>query len=290
MSATVDPRLRTRRFAMLVARLLRYGIITQDEATALLTRYQGGTTAPEALLSLPPEQVVVRPSADTIAAALLLVQRLGRSKRIPLRTFDTRTGPLARLSEKASTVFEQTARTLATRVANGEMTVAEWQAAFADEVACHLLQQAMIGSGSPTLSTETLTRVGNEILVQRAYVSRFADQMSLKQLQEQPMTEAYIANRATLYGGAGHAEYFKSGEEAITALTPDGGYVVYYRAVDDKRTCSPCLAAEAGSPYLMSEGPYPGDVCLGLSRCRCWRDVVYSPQDWERLNGKVRTA
>lgn len=65
----------------------------------------------------------------------------------------------------------------------------------------------------------------------------------------------------------------------------EAGYVVDYRAVDDRGTCDPCLQAEQNGPYLANEGPMPAAVCLGRGRCRCRRELVYDPAAYARLRG-----
>lgn len=63
----------------------------------------------------------------------------------------------------------------------------------------------------------------------------------------------------------------------------DTGYVYDYIALDDNAVCSPCMDAEANSPYIGGQGPMPGQVCLGGGNCRCYRIGRYAPEVAARL-------
>lgn len=78
---------------------------------------------------------------------------------------------------------------------------------------------------------------------------------------------AQIAARANSYLGDGWGAFFR-GEEAN--LSPNF-WVVDYIARDDPITCTPCIQAQLGGPYLPGEGPFPGEVCFGRGACRCIR-------------------
>lgn len=49
--------------------------------------------------------------------------------------------------------------------------------------------------------------------------------------------------------------------------------------------CSACISAQMSGPYLPSQGPMPGQICYGRSRCRCYRRLRYDPVTYRLLGG-----
>ena len=49
--------------------------------------------------------------------------------------------------------------------------------------------------------------------------------------------------------------------------------------------CSSCITAQMNGPYLSGQGPFPGQVCFGRSRCRCYRRLRYDPAMYQLLGG-----
>lgn len=49
--------------------------------------------------------------------------------------------------------------------------------------------------------------------------------------------------------------------------------------------CSSCISAQMNGPYLSGRGPFPGQVCFGRSRCRCYRRLRYDPVMYQLLGG-----
>lgn len=68
-----------------------------------------------------------------------------------------------------------------------------------------------------------------------------------------------------------------------TAIDEDVGWVATnlsilqmgtsYNTQEDGRVCGPCGAAE-GDYFPPDEAPLPGEVCEGLSNCRCWQELI----------------
>lgn len=186
------------------------------------------------------------------------------------------------LSGRAQDRFEaDMARITGKLMTSGDLRA--WQRESGARILQHLVEQRTLGVGRP-LRDSDLRALSIEAQRQTAYLSRFADQLAIRGLQGRVMSAQAITNRAVMYGGAGRAAFY-DGEQTREAAR--GGVVVYYRAVDDGRTCPRCHAAEAGSPYLAGAAPLPGQQCLGHGRCRCRLDYRYEPETWQRLVGRA---
>jgi hypothetical protein len=77
---------------------------------------------------------------------------------------------------------------------------------------------------------------------QDAYVSRFADEIALRQLQGRPMSAAQISARSAQYAGQGRRLFFES-YETQGSNQSGPGWICHYVAQDDPATCSPCQRA-----------------------------------------------
>lgn len=187
----------------------------------------------------------------------------------------------AQYRDRLQTQFEQQTAGLARSVASGKISVATWQQRMSDAISNHSLRQAALGRGATMSKTEAIRFSGERIRPQLAFLQRFADELALGKATGEPMTAAQIASRSALYAGDGRAAWFEEHEKR--AARP--GYIVKYRARDDKGTCSSCLAAEGDC--LVGTGPQPGQVCKGRGRCRCTREIVMDPEAYQRLTGSA---
>lgn len=182
-----------------------------------------------------------------------------------------------RESDRLLADFDGAARLLARRLASGQIDLRTWQIAFLQEVRRAVVGQYRLGYGARSLPEggrlrpggypdprSPIGRLDQSLLLQGAYIGRFADQMATAAAAGQPLSEAQIAARSALYGGAARAEFYRAAERARPEDT-----LWEYRARDDGGTCGPCLSARG--VYPSGEGPYPGSVCLGRSHCRCRR-------------------
>lgn len=169
-----------------------------------------------------------------------------------------------RQREAAQDQFEERTKQAAADLASGRMSVRDFQVSMQTLIAEHVTRQALLGARGGRLSNERVAALDQEIRKQFTFLTRFSDAITTKAAQGAPMSEKAIASRASNYSGAGRAEYFRSD---IGDIGDDE--VVYYVSIDDGGTCSPCLDAERGSPYLPDDYPSPGDVCLGHGHCRC---------------------
>lgn len=157
-----------------------------------------------------------------------------------------------------------------------EITLKDWHRKFKDALIDYMAAAA-ITSATHSLNPIEQSDVEAVIVVQLAYLSRFADQAATGRLSAEQ-----VLARAKLYSGEGRALFYEWQEE-----DEDGyGTVVDYIAVDDRNTCSVCEDAERNGPYLPGQGPMPGRECLGKGRCRCRRAARYDVAAYLSLTGR----
>lgn len=162
--------------------------------------------------------------------------------------------------------YEGRVADLGKSVADGTISVRQWQTAMNTATTQYLIRQQVLGAGTTRIDAETMVRLNAEVKRQQAYLSRFADQIGQRVAVERPMTPAQVSSRARSYSGAGRG----FGARAQERTQPGARWE--YIAVDDAGTCDPCLEAEG--IYADGEGPYPGEVCEGRGNCRCVRELV----------------
>lgn len=257
-----------------LARLVADGVITEAEAARLISDYDAGEVE-EFELPLAPDELPVDDdhTAEIIAALLLLLNR-SEIASIPQQA------QLAVINQ-VQDEFERIARGLASRYSTGLLSLPTWQAEMLSAMRQHAAQQMMVGSRRTVLSPSQLTRLDEIMRSEAAFLSRFADQIAAQGIEGALMSEAQIANRAALYGGVGRGEAFRWAEDAGAQT----GYIVDYISRDDYRTCLACISAQMNGPYLPGRGPFPGQVCFGRSRCRCYRRLRYDPVTYRLLGG-----
>lgn len=261
----------------LLARLVKEGYVEMEEAHAILARFDAGELEP-ATLPLPLQEAIEPAVSDEEAALALLglARALGvvREERAVLSALARR---VADNRDIAQAMFQVEVRALSSLAPRD---VHSWHQRMQVRVRQHLVQQAALGRGR-ALTRAELVELEPVIRKQLVFLSRFAEEVSARQLAGRPSSQAQIAARAELYAGAGRAEWFRSHEATL-----GDDYVIDYEAQDDSGTCLSCLGAQAGSPYLVGAGPYPGDVCRGYGHCRCRRVERYAPAEAQRLRGQ----
>lgn len=259
-----------------LARLVADGVITEAQALQYIRDFDAGELD-EFELPLAPDELPEPDdnTAEIIAALLLFLNR--NEQQLAAIPRQVEVAAINAVQDE----FERIVRGLAGRYSTGLMSLPTWQAEMLTAMRQHTMQQMMVGSRSTVLSPDQLTRLAEIMRSEGAFLSRFADQIAAQGLTGALMSEAQIANRAALYGGVGRGEAFRWGEAAGV----QSGYVVDYVSRDDYRTCSACISAQMAGPYLPSQGPMPGQVCYGRSRCRCYRRLRYDPVTYRLLGG-----
>ncbi len=260
-----------------LSRLVADGVITESEAVQLIRDYDAGELEEFELPLAPDELPLAEPDDRTaeIAASLLLLLSRTELPSVP------QPAQLAMINQ-VQDEFERVVRGLAGRYSTGLMSLPTWQVEMLAAMRQHTMQQMMVGSRNTALAPSQLTRLEEIMRGEAAFLSRFADQIAAQGLEGALMSESQIANRATLYGGVGRGEAFRWAESIGTSA----GYVIDYVSRDDFRTCPACIGAQMAGPYLPSQGPMPGQVCYGRSRCRCFRRLRYDPVAYGLLGGR----
>ena len=266
-------------FARMLAIAVAQGQISEDEAAELLRRFRADELRPIDL-PLPADEAVRGADDDAMWLALLaLLVAAG----LPRPTSRANMGVLsmaARIQARnvARSAFHQNVGVLA-----GNLTqtgnVRAWHMAMQRQIRDYLAQQMAAGLGRALGPTE-LAYLDDIVRTQESFLYRYAAEVAARQNTSNPLSEAYIANRADQYAGEGWAAWFEASERELTG---QDGLVIDYIARDDGATCSPCRFAMQDGPYLPGTGPYPGQVCLGAGNCRCERRPRFAPEEWARL-------
>lgn len=253
-----------------LARLVTDGLIGEDEAGEMIRAYDAG----EWTLDFPafPEPMDVHADAERADGmlGLLFAALLGGAigaRRPRWAVF----APDPRFPNGLQTWWAERSAVHAHALATGSLTPAQWLNAMDGDLRSYMAMQHMGGWGGRLGDPAALERA---VQRQRAFLSRFADETALHQQQGRPFSEAYLANRTEMYGGAGRGHYYESQVAAHVQSGDLGLFRVRYIARDDSGTCQPCHDAaglyEPGDPNM----PLPGQVCLGRNRCRCRLEYV----------------
>ncbi len=144
-------------------------------------------------------------------------------------------------------------------LANGTMTPAQFQAAArADIKAAHIQARLLAIGGRENATPKDWGKVGNELRNQYGYLAEFA--------ATPEMSEAYAANRASLYGGAAVKGTYTAGQQSSHAAN---GYDQARKVgPNDGATCSDCSEEIAQGWVPIEDAPTIGHTQC-LSNCRC---------------------
>lgn len=281
-----------------LAALWTDGEITAEQATGILLNWQQ-IAGLETILPLPTAAGIIEEDDDNDAAILaILIAVLGARAAYARRPADIYRRLAPRYRRPVISMIQdyhaEQAADLADQLAGGRLTLAQWQAAARRLNQTTIRTMAELGAGGPLDNYAAAIRTIQ--LEQAAYLQRFTEQIAGARLAAahpdlfpggaRSMSFEQIAARHAMYTGPGRALYFQLAEESEIGEDGAAGFVVYYNAMDDNRTCTPCREAEQGSPYLPGAGPMPGEVCAGGGACRCSREMVYDPAAYARLTGQ----
>jgi len=271
--------------------LVNSGRLSAEQAAGLVRRFDLGLLAtadlPVSLAELP-----TRLTTEELAVAMADVAvRLTPKQAAPFLASATKPVTKAtppevkqflreRLRDHFRYDYEKRVAKVTSAMANGG-DIGVWHKTMAREQHAYVARMMTSGVGRPLAPTEVDTLNGL-MKIQQGFLQRFVADVAARRLLGIPHSEAYLINRALQYGGVGW-EMWHRGNEAAQTLGKDG-YIVYYIAVDDGRTCGPCLDAMNGSPYQAgTDYPRPGQVCAAHGRCRCHLRIVYDEKKWAAL-------
>ena len=248
----------------LLARLVFDGVLTEEEAAAILDAFDRGEEPDLLGIPIAPPAALEMPgSFDFVEYVAYLSVAQAASLRRGVRPSWPET------PDGAQDVFSFRAQRLAQQLVQRDIDVAEWQRRMRRLITEYVTTQVVQGGRFTVMTPAIQDRLRAQLRVQFAYLSRFADEAALGRL-----SEAQLANRSVQYGGQGRGEFYREREEQDVGQF---GMVIDYISLDDDRTCMPCSDAEEQGPYLPGAGPMPGQVCLGAGNCRCVRRTRYDP-------------
>ena len=165
-----------------------------------------------------------------------------------------------------------------------------WQAALRQAHAEDLATLYRLGLGRPLTPAEE-ARLARLASAGARYVDGYGAALARQRAGlEEPDSPAQVAARLRRRLGGDVAGAFWRAE----ASTYGEGWVAHFRGYDAGpargRSCSPCLEAERGGPYLPSEAPIPAETCRGGGFCRHRLDFAYDPAAYARLTTAQRLA
>jgi hypothetical protein len=268
---------------------VRRGELDAENAAWLLEQFDAGELDPTNM-PLPTDgllESVRRPPAqqekDGGDALLLILAALGlltASRR--RRTASQRLSMVdrRRTRDLLRAEWNATAARLAADLARTG-NVQGWQTHMARAIRDYYTRQYTAGAGRALTAAEW-RNLDAKLIRQAGYLARFAHDAHAHAATGQPYSAGYLANRSNLYGGGAWALWHEAVDDEYA---DQPGWVVYYLAVDDDRTCDECMSAESQGPYLPGAAPMPGEVCQGGSRCRCSLDYRWEPETYAVLGG-----
>lgn len=259
-----------------LADLVRRNVITVDEASELLARFDSGAIA-GGDLPLPASEATVLDPIDETAIFAYLLLMLGYTqvlRRLSARDRNT-------LRRRLRDEFELNMDRMADELIEGG-NVAQFQRNARREITNYTARQYAAGQGEPTGLVAGF--VSGVVVRNAAFLARFAFEIYARRAVRRPYSQKNVAGRARMYGGEGWGAWFQGNESPARE-----GWVAVYQVRDTGlRLCNPCAEAGRVRYYLPGTGPMPGDVCLGSGYCRCERSLEYNPEEYQRLrNGPL---
>ncbi len=256
----------------LLAYAVQHDWITADEARTIIQRFDAGDVD-ASQLPLPVAEALgngLPSEREYVEALLALLGVTGAVLRGGLGQSGRKTREALR--ERLQDRYMEQARRLAEQAA---VNAQQWHTAMRDLLTTYLTGMTVLGRGTTDFPSGELRLT---LRIQLMFLHQFVSQVALQAQTNHALTVAQIAARSELYAGAGRELWFRSNEVGSTA-----GYIVRYIAVDDANTCPKCVIAEQQGPYMAGLGPFPGAVCYGKGRCRCRRELEYSPSEYQHL-------
>ena len=179
--------------------------------------------------------------------------------------------------------YERTILPLSDIPVRAKPDIREWHQRMRESILSNALAQAEAGLGR-VLTPREASQVGDLLGRQDAYLERFADEIAFRRLSGRPMSAKAIFDRSRQYGGFAIGLFFRMQEQRFDGLR---GWISEYIPVDDPATCRPCHEAGIQGPYLPTQGPFPGEVCVAKGKCRCRRELHYDLTQWRILTNNL---
>ena len=147
-------------------------------------------------------------------------------------------------------------------LANGSITLDQWQGSVREAIKAAHIQAAIIGHGGRSgMGSAEYGRIGQRLRLEYDYLQRFAGDL-LRGAVSAPMA----ISRIGLYAQSVRGSYWLGTELREQAQ----GYSLMRRILDDQaQHCSDCLAFAARGTVPIGSVPLPGQRCACGARCRC---------------------
>lgn len=278
---STSPRIKRLQLIGLLHDLVKRGRISRAQAQQFLIAFDAGTLPPDVIPLLRPASNDLSRAALAAALALFLAFLASGYKQMVLDGQPVPEPTRRTISLRFELIFRREMDELAASLTQNGL-VGLWQGSLELAIANLIARQYVAGTGR-RLTTREKAEVMALVARQQPFLTRFATEVAAKFITGNAPSAKALAARSRLYGAAGREAFYRGIETSKGNAT---GTVVYYEAVDDERTCPACRAAEAGSPYLPGQHPWPGTICFGGDRCRCRLRYEYEPKTWERLTGQ----
>jgi hypothetical protein len=147
-------------------------------------------------------------------------------------------------------------------LANGNITLDQWQGSVREAIKAAHIQAAIIGHGGRSgMGSAEYGSIGQKLRLEYDYLQRFASDLLLSRLSV-PMALARIGLYAeSVRGSYWHGEALRQQRQ---------GYSLMRRILDSQaQHCSDCLAFAARGIVPIGSVPLPGQRCACGARCRC---------------------
>ena len=147
-------------------------------------------------------------------------------------------------------------------LADGAITLDQWQGSVREAIKAAHLQAAMIGHGGRTgMGAAEYGRIGQRLRQEYAYLQGFA-----LDLLEQRVSPAMAVARAGLYAESVRGSFW----EGASIRKEQQGYGLMQRVLDPTaQHCSDCVAYSSQGIVPIGSVPLPGQRCACRARCRC---------------------
>lgn len=148
------------------------------------------------------------------------------------------------------------------RLANGSITIDQWQGSVREAIKMSHIQAAIIGGGGKDrLTSSDWGRIGQRLRAEYNYLQNFASEILAERISV-PMALARIG----LYAESVRGSYW----EGNTIRREREGYSLMRRILDSQaKHCEDCLRYARAGIVPIGSLPLPGQRCECRARCKC---------------------
>lgn len=158
--------------------------------------------------------------------------------------------------------LEQSLRRFTTMLADGSITLEQWQGSVREAIKAAHIQAAIIGKGGRAgMTNADYGKVGQRLRQEYAYLQGF-----VKALMEGQVSVPMALARIGLYARSVKGSFWEGGQ----LRQQEQGYGLMQRILDPlAQHCNDCLAYAARGIVPIGSLPLPGQRCECRARCRC---------------------